>query len=72
MTERRQWGAAILGDPANLDHWISALAPPFDPWIEVRGEEIILRSASLEISQPRARFAIGVLPASSALMERWL
>ncbi|HVQ71884.1 MAG TPA: hypothetical protein VMT08_30740 [Bradyrhizobium sp.] len=46
--DKRQWGAAVLGDRADLDQWTSVLKPPFDPWIELHREETILRSASME------------------------
>jgi hypothetical protein len=43
----RAWGAIILGDPVDLGYWARALTPPTDPWIEMHGEAMVLRSASL-------------------------
>jgi hypothetical protein len=42
------WGAVVLGEPIELANWASVLKEPFDPWIEVHGDETVLRSASLD------------------------
>jgi hypothetical protein len=46
MTQRN-WGAIIAGEASDLQAWSSVLKPPFDPWVEVHGNDTILRSSSL-------------------------
>jgi hypothetical protein len=42
------WGAAVLGEPADLQDWVFSLKEPFDPWMEIYGGETALRSASFD------------------------
>ena len=37
-------GAVILGDPTDLEDWTYVLQAPFDPWVETRGTQTVLRS----------------------------
>jgi hypothetical protein len=41
------WGAVVQGEPGDLADWARVLKEPFDPWVEVHGNETVLRSASL-------------------------
>jgi hypothetical protein len=41
------WGAVVQGEPGDLADWARALKEPSDPWVEVHGNETVLRSASL-------------------------
>src|SRR4051812_49082871 len=42
------WGAALRGHDFDLQDWREMLEPPFDPWVEVHGDDVVLRSASLD------------------------
>jgi hypothetical protein len=42
------WGAVVRGHQFDLDDWIDVLKSPFDPWVEVHGPDIVLRSKSLD------------------------
>lgn len=42
------WGAAVLGEPTDLEDWTHTLKEPFDPWVEMHGPETVLRSASFD------------------------
>jgi hypothetical protein len=42
------WGAVVQGEPGDLADWARVLKEPFDPWVEVHGNETALRSASLD------------------------
>ena len=44
----QSWGAAVIGEPVDLSHWAHVLRKPFDPWVEVHGNETILRSEYLD------------------------
>ncbi len=43
-----RWGAVLSGHDLDLQDWREMLKPPFDPWVEVRGPDHVLRSASLD------------------------
>jgi hypothetical protein len=45
---RTGWGAAVEGEPADISDWVYLLKEPFDPWIEVHGNDTVLRSVSLD------------------------
>jgi hypothetical protein len=42
------WGAVLRGDATDIDDWQDVLKRPFDPWVEVHGSDIILRSKTLD------------------------
>jgi hypothetical protein len=44
----KQWGAVLRGHEFDLQNWREMLKPPFDPWVEVHGEDTVLRSNSLD------------------------
>jgi hypothetical protein len=44
----KQWGAVVRGHDYDLQDWREMLKPPFDPWVEVHGNDTVLRSASLD------------------------
>ncbi|MGY8635728.1 hypothetical protein RAD15_24980 [Bradyrhizobium sp. 14AA] len=44
----RQWGASLRGHEFDLQDWCDELKLPYDPWIEVRGGDTILRSSSFD------------------------
>jgi hypothetical protein len=46
MSETR-WGAVIRGEARDLEDWISVLKEPFDPWVEIHGNDTVLRSRAL-------------------------
>jgi hypothetical protein len=44
-TNRRSgWGTILLGEATDLVDWKSVLAERFDPWVEVHGDDTVLRS----------------------------
>ena len=48
------WGSVVQGEPRDLAEWEHSLKPPFDPWVEKHGNDLVLRSASLdELSDAR-------------------
>ena len=47
---KRSWGAIIRGAPSDLEDWVFVLKEPFDPWLEVHGDDTVLRSHSLDES----------------------
>jgi hypothetical protein len=42
------WGAMLRGDATDIEDWQFVLKRPFDPWVEMHGSDIILRSAALD------------------------
>ena len=44
----KQWGGVLRGHDFDLQDWREMLKPPFDPWIEVHGSDVVLRSESLD------------------------
>lgn len=38
------WGAILKGEQFDLDDWQNSLKPPFDPWLEKQGANLVLRS----------------------------
>jgi hypothetical protein len=60
------WGAALLGEPTDLEDWAYTLQEPFDPWVEIHGAETMLRSASFD----ELESAIEVRDRAAALIER--
>jgi hypothetical protein len=44
----KKWGAVLRGDDFDLQDWRDILKSPFDPWVEVHGDDYVLRSASLD------------------------
>jgi hypothetical protein len=42
------WGAVVQGEPSDLQGWTDNLKEPFDPWVEIHGGEMVLRSALLD------------------------
>ena len=38
------WGVALKGEAFDLDDWAASLKPPYDPWVEKRGDNLVLRS----------------------------
>ena len=47
MSETR-WGAVIRGEARDLEDWISVLKEPFDPWVEIHGNDTVLRSRAFD------------------------
>ena len=43
------WGAILRGEPSDLEDWKLVLNHQFDPWIEVHGNDTLLRSKSLDV-----------------------
>ena len=44
----KQWGAVLRGRDYDLEDWREMLKPPFDPWVEVDRDDVVLRSKSLD------------------------
>jgi hypothetical protein len=69
------WGAVLQGNPSDLDDWAYTLKQPFDPWIEIHGSEMVLRSAlfdeltSADEVRDRAMLHIERLNGAVALSE---
>jgi hypothetical protein len=42
------WGAVVQGESADLADWANTLKQPFDPWVEMHGKDMVLRSSSLD------------------------
>ena len=53
----KQWGGVLRGHDFDLEDWREMLKPPFDPWIEVHGSDVVLRSESLMALHQQARSA---------------
>jgi hypothetical protein len=60
------WGAALLGEPTDLEDWAYTLNEPFDPWVEIHGAKTVLRSASFD----ELASASEVRDRATALIER--
>jgi hypothetical protein len=41
------WGAVLRGEATDIEDWVHALGNDFDPWIEKRGNETVLRSDTI-------------------------
>jgi hypothetical protein len=39
------WGVIVQGEPTDLEDWAYTLKEPFNPWVEVNGDQTVLRSA---------------------------
>ncbi len=39
------WGVVVQGEPADLEDWAYTLKEPFDPWVQIDGDQTVLRSA---------------------------
>ncbi|WP_025036206.1 hypothetical protein [Bradyrhizobium sp. DOA9] len=61
-----KWGAVLRGHEFDQQDWRDMLKPPFDPWVEVHGQDTILRSNSLD----DAMSAIEVRDRFSAHIDR--
>jgi hypothetical protein len=73
-TDRRTgWGAILLGEATELVDWKSVLTERFDPWVEVHGDDTVLRSrifdesSSAEEVRARALMQIQQLNGAVAL-----
>jgi len=42
------WGAVVQGEPTDLEGWVDNLKEPFDPWVEIHGDQTVLRSAAFD------------------------
>jgi hypothetical protein len=75
-TSGRRWGAILRGERTELESWKNHLKEPFDPWLEVHGDDIVLRSqwfdesAVAEEVRERALMHIQKLNGAIALYER--
>lgn len=47
-SEVRRWGVHLQGHAFDLADWEQSFKPPFDPWVERRGDDFYLRSAALD------------------------
>ena len=47
---KRRWGVRIRGAASDLEDWIFVLKQPFDPWVEVHGDDTVLCSQSFDES----------------------
>jgi hypothetical protein len=54
------WGAILLGEATDLVDWKSVLAERFDPWVEVHGDDTVLRSQSSSAEEVRTRALIQI------------
>jgi hypothetical protein len=75
-TRRRRWGAILRGEPTELESWKNHLKEPFDPWLEVHGDDTALcsqwfdESSAAEEVRERALMRIQQLNGAVALYER--
>jgi hypothetical protein len=45
---RVKWGLVLQGQRRDLEDWKDALPPGGDPWVEITGVEVVLRSTKLD------------------------